>query len=176
NLFTLLIAAREMWKEHRKMATIGESELWMQRCIELAAESAATGGGPFGALVVRGGELLATGVNGVTRLSDPTAHAEVQAIRAACKALADFRLVGCELYASTEPCPMCLAASYWARVDVVYYAATRREAALAGFDDARIYEELALAEEARSLRMLRVGFALAQAPFDVWLGNTARRP
>src|SRR5215471_18065147 len=155
---------------------MSESERWMQRCIELAAESAATGGGPFGALVVRGTELLATGVNGVTRLNDPTAHAEVQAIRAAGAALSDFRLAGCELYASTEPCPMCLAAAYWARVDAVYYAATRREAAVAGFDDARIYEELALAEDARSLRICRVGIAVAQAPFEVWLNNTGRTP
>ena len=155
---------------------MSESERWMQRCIELAAESAATGGGPFGALVVRGAELVATGVNGVTRLCDPTAHAEVQAIRAACAALADFRLAGCELYASTEPCPMCLAAAYWARVDAVYYAATRSEAALAGFDDARIYEELALAEDARSLRICRVAIVLAQAPFEVWLSNTGRTP
>jgi len=153
-----------------------ESERWMQRCIELAAESAATGGGPFGALVVRGTELVAMGVNGVTRLNDPTAHAEVQAIRTACAALCDFRLAGCELYTSTEPCPMCLAAAYWARVDAVYYAATRSEAALAGFDDARIYEELALAEDARSLRICRGGIAGAQAPFEVWLNNAGRTP
>jgi guanine deaminase len=158
------------------MPIMSESELWMQRCIELAAESAASGGGPFGALVVRGSELVATGVNGVTRLCDPTAHAEVQAIRAACTALSDFRLAGCELYASTEPCPMCLAAAYWARVDAVYYAATRQEAALAGFDDARIYEELALAEEARSLRTCRIGLALATAPFDAWRDNPGRQP
>jgi tRNA(Arg) A34 adenosine deaminase TadA len=155
---------------------MSESERWMERCIELASESAVTGGGPFGALVVRGTELVATGVNGVTRLCDPTAHAEVQAIRAACAALADFRLAGCELYASTEPCPMCLAAAYWARVDAVYYASTRREAALAGFDDARIYEEIALAEDARSLRIRRVAVTLAQGPFEVWLNNAGRTP
>lgn len=155
---------------------MSESERWMERCIELASESAATGGGPFGALIVRGTELVAMGVNGVTRLCDPTAHAEMQAIRAACAALADFRLAGCELYASTEPCPMCLGAAYWARVDAVYYAATRREAALAGFDDVRIYEELALAEDARSLPIRRIAVALAQGPFDVWRSNAGRTP
>jgi guanine deaminase len=148
----------------------------MRRCIDLAAESAASGGGPFGALVVRDGKILATGANGVTSQNDPTAHAEVQAIRAACAAVKDFRLAGCELYASAEPCPMCFAAAYWARVDCVYYAATRRDAALAGFDDARIYDEIGLAEDARSLPFRRVLGAEGIRPFEIWQTNPARQP
>jgi tRNA(Arg) A34 adenosine deaminase TadA len=155
---------------------MSDLEVWMHRCIDLAAESAASGGGPFGALLVRNGEILATGTNGVTSLNDPTAHAEVQAIRAACAAIGDFRLGGCELYASAEPCPMCFAAAYWARVDRVYYAATRRDAALAGFDDARIYDELAVAEERRSLPFQQILGTEGRRPFDIWRNNADRRP
>ena len=114
------------------------------------------GEGPSARSWYAGGKLIATGANGVTAQNDPTAHAEVQAIRAACTALGDYRLNGCELYASTEPCPMCLAASYWARVDAIYYAATRSDAALAGFDDSLIYDEIALAEGDRSIPFRRV--------------------
>jgi len=151
-----------------------EQSRWMQHCIDLAAESAASGGGPFGALVVKDGVLVATGANGVTSLNDPTAHAEVQAIRAACTALADYRLTGCELYASTEPCPMCLAASYWARVDRVYYAATRFDAAEAGFDDSLIYDEIGLAHDARSLPFQRILGPEGLAPFVAWQNNTGK--
>jgi tRNA(Arg) A34 adenosine deaminase TadA len=154
---------------------MSEHDAWMQQCIDLAKESATRGGGPFGALVVRGGKLIATGANGVTAQNDPTAHAEVQAIRAACTALGDYRLSGCELYASTEPCPMCLAASYWARVDAIYYAATRSDAALAGFDDSLIYDEIALAEGDRSIPFRRVLGSRGSAPFDVWRNNPGRQ-
>jgi tRNA(Arg) A34 adenosine deaminase TadA len=149
---------------------------WMKMCIELATKSAQTGGGPFGSLVVRGDALVATGTNGVTLQNDPTAHAEVQAIRAACKSLGDFRLAGCELYASAEPCPMCMAASYWSRVDAVYYAASRTDAARAGFDDARIYDEIGLSHESRSLKVSRLLGELGNAPFDAWGANAGKIP
>jgi len=148
----------------------------MEMCIDLASKNVATGGGPFGALVVRGGELIATGTNVVTSQNDPTAHAEVQAIRAACRAVGDFRLTGYELYASAEPCPMCLAASYWSRVDAVYYAACRQDAARAGFDDERLYEEMALAHDARSIRVERLLGDQGNLPFDAWRAHASKIP
>ena len=124
----------------------------LQRAIELAAIGMAQGhGGPFGALVVRGEEVLAEGFNQVTGSHDPTAHAEVGAIRAACKALGTFSLSGCEIYSSCEPCPMCLSAIYWARLDRLYFAATRIDAAEIGFDDAFLYTEIALEPAERRL-------------------------
>jgi guanine deaminase len=117
----------------------------LHRAIELAGIGMAQGhGGPFGALVVRGDEVLAEGCNQVTGSHDPTAHAEVCAIRTACKALGSFSLNGCEIYSSCEPCPMCLSAIYWARLDRLYYAATRTDAAEIGFDDAFLYTEIGL--------------------------------
>ena len=124
----------------------------MRRAIDLAIENVRSGrGGPFGALVVKDGQLVATGVNLVTATSDPTAHAEVMAIRAACQALGSHQLAGCEVYTSCEPCPMCLGALYWARPEAYYFACTRTQAAEAGFDDEFIYEELALPPDERSL-------------------------
>jgi guanine deaminase len=124
----------------------------MRRAIELAVENVRSGrGGPFGALVVKGGKVIASGVNLVTSSNDPTAHAEVVAIRAACQTLGSFQLDGCEIYTSCEPCPMCLAAIYWARPSAYYFACSREHAAEAGFDDKRIYEELALAPGQRSI-------------------------
>ncbi len=124
----------------------------LQRAIELAGIGMAQGhGGPFGALVVRGDEVLAEGFNQVTGSHDPTAHAEVGAIRAACKALGTFSLSGCEIYSSCEPCPMCLSAIYWARLDKLYFAATRSDAAEIGFDDAFLYTEIALEPAQRRL-------------------------
>src|SRR6266567_139029 len=116
---------------------------FMQRALDLAIENVnARRGGPFGAVVVRGGAILAEGTNLVTSTLDPTAHAEITAIRAACRVLQSFQLTGCEIYTTCEPCPMCLGAIYWARPDRVYYAGTREDAAAAGFDDALIYDEL----------------------------------
>ena len=127
-------------------------ERFMRRAIELATENARSGrGGPFGAVVVRGGEVIAEGTNQVTAGNDPTAHAEVLAIRRACAELGTFHLGGCEIYASCEPCPMCLGAIYWARLDRLWFGAGRRDAAAAGFSDELIYDELGLAPEARSL-------------------------
>jgi len=124
----------------------GESQSFLERAIALAVANARNSdGGPFAALVVKDGRVIAEGVNLVTSANDPTAHAEVVAIRAACRALGHFQLEGCEIYSSCEPCPMCLGAIYWARPARVYYAATAADASQAGFDDSFIYRQIALA-------------------------------
>ena len=144
-------------------------EAFLREAIDLAAENVRAGrGGPFAALVVRGGEAIARGTNRVTTQHDPTAHAEIEAIRAACAALGDFRLHGCVLYASCEPCPMCLGAIYWARLDRVVYAGTREDAAAAGFDDALIYEELTRPPEARHIPMTSLLRDEGRRPFRAW--------
>lgn len=114
----------------------------MQRAIELSINSVRNGGGPFGAVITREGEIIAEGSNGVTIYNDPTAHAEVTAIRKACEKLGTFDLTGCEIYTSCEPCPMCLGAIYWAHLDKIYYANDRKDAADIGFDDDFIYQEI----------------------------------
>nr|WP_315440713.1 nucleoside deaminase [uncultured Prevotella sp.] len=114
----------------------------MQRAIELSINSVRNGGGPFGAVIAREGEIIAEGSNGVTIYNDPTAHAEVTAIRKACEKLGTFDLTGCEIYTSCEPCPMCLGAIYWAHLDKIYYANDRKDAAEIGFDDDFIYQEI----------------------------------
>ena len=117
---------------------------FMQEAIRLSVENVTQGkGGPFGAVVVKDGKIIARGANSVTTLNDPTAHAEVVAIREACKVLGSFQLIGCEIYTSCEPCPMCLGAVYWARPDKLYYANTKQDAAAIDFDDNFIYEEIA---------------------------------
>ncbi|MCW8827508.1 MAG: nucleoside deaminase [Gammaproteobacteria bacterium] len=128
-------------------------EDFLRETIRLADESIANGGGPFGAVVVRGGEIVGRGNNRVTLDNDPTAHAEVRAIRDACRTLGDFQLSGCELYVNCEPCPMCLSAAYWARLDAVWYAAEATDAAAVGFDDALIREELQRPPAERRLPM-----------------------
>jgi tRNA(Arg) A34 adenosine deaminase TadA len=117
--------------------------IFMQQAIDLATANVTSGkGGPFGCVIVRNGEVIATGANCVTGLNDPTAHAEVTAIRAACQKLNSFQLTECEVYTSCEPCPMCMAALYWARVAAVYYGNTAADAASIGFDDDFLYQEL----------------------------------
>jgi guanine deaminase len=154
-----------------------ERARFMKRALELAAENASSGrGGPFGTVIVRDDNIIAEGTNLVTYTNDPTAHAEVVAIRRACAALATFHLTGCELYTSCEPCPMCLAAIYWARPAEIYYCATQTEAALAGFDDSFIYREICLAPDARQIPMQRLLPAEANGPFDVWRSNASRIP
>jgi guanine deaminase len=141
----------------------------MRLALDLALDNVRSGsGGPFGAVVVRGDEVLATGANGVVAGNDPTAHAEIAAMRAACAKLGSFQLEGCELYASCEPCPMCLGAIYWARPRAVFYAATRHDAAAAGFDDAFVYEQIAMAPQERALPMRFVEHPGAHAPFAAW--------
>ena len=133
-------------------------------------------GGPFGAVVARDGIIVARGWNAVTSSLDPTAHAEVVAIRRACRRLGTFSLAGCVLYASCEPCPMCLAAAYWARLDRLVYAATREDAAVAGFDDAFIYDQVPRAPETRSLPTTRLLRPEAVVVFDEWLAKADRVP
>lgn len=124
----------------------------MRKAIELSIQNAARGGGPFGAVIAKDGEIIATGVNRVTLDCDPTAHAEISAIRSAAKILGAFDLSGYELYTSCEPCPMCLGAIYWAHLDKIYYGNNKHDAAAIGFDDAFIYEELDLSSANRKLQ------------------------
>lgn len=151
-------------------------EKFLNRAIELAAESVSAGGGPFGAIVVLDGREIAQGVNGVTRQLDPTAHAEIVAVRKACQALRSFSLPGAIVYSSCEPCPMCLAALYWSRVQSIVYAATRDQAAQAGFDDAMIYQEISLPDAKRSLSTRRLALPNALKPFEQWELKNDRVP
>lgn len=144
------------------------NERFLLETIRMADESIAEGGGPFAALVVRRGEILGRGNNRVTLDNDPTAHAEIQAIRDACTNLGDFQLDGCELYVNCEPCPMCLAAAYWARLDVIYYAASAADAAEAGFDDVLIRDELLHEPVERRLPMHQALRAQALVTFARW--------
>ena len=143
-------------------------EAFMREAIKLSAESVRSGGGPFGAVIVRDGEIIARGENRVTVCNDPTAHAEVSAIREAAARLGTYDLSGCELYSSCEPCPMCLGAIYWARLDKLYYAGTRADAANVGFDDAHIYEELPLEPSQRELPTETLLREEAQRVFEAW--------
>lgn len=141
----------------------------MKTAIDLSVKNVAEGGGPFGAVIAKDGKIVATGVNRVTADHDPTAHAEVSAIRAAAKALGTFDLSGCEIYTSCEPCPMCLGAIYWAHLDRMYYGNTKTDAAKAGFDDAFIYKELDLDPQKRSLRSEMMMHDEALEAFDDWM-------
>ena len=144
-------------------------ERHLERAVQLSLDKMRAGaGGPFGAVVARGAEQIAEGWNQVTSANDPTAHAEIVAIRRAAAALGTFDLSGCTLYASTEPCPMCLAAAYWARVDSIVFANRRDAATAAGFDDARIYRELALDSEARALPLVHRPRDAAAAALREW--------
>jgi guanine deaminase len=149
-------------------------EAWLNRAIELAVDNVADGGGPFGALIVRDGQLVAEGQNRVTRDLDPTAHAEVVAIRAACRAIGDFSLAGTVLYTSCEPCPLCLSAALWARVDRVVFAADRHDAARGGFDDREFYELFSKPREEWHLPIDSLRVEASPAPFDAWLAHEAR--
>ena len=146
----------------------------MQRAIELAIENVRRGGGPFGAVVAKDGRILAEGENRVTSANDPTAHAEIVAIREACHTLGHFQLDGCELYTSCQPCPMCLGAIYWARPARVFYAATERDAAAAGFDDSFIYRELALPIHERRIPMVQLMREESLQAFEMWKNTPGR--
>lgn len=147
---------------------------WLGRAIDLAVDNVAEGGGPFGAVIVRDDRLVSTGQNRVTRDLDPTAHAEVEAIRSACRAIGDFSLAGMTLYTSCEPCPLCVSASLWARLDRVVYAADREDAARGGFDDREFYELFARDRATWPTRIEEARPEHASAPFDAWLADTAR--
>ncbi|MFC6999303.1 nucleoside deaminase [Rufibacter roseus] len=143
---------------------------FMREAIKLSIDKMKEGkGGPFGAVVVKNGEIIARGFNNVTSSNDPTAHAEVDAIRKACQALGTFQLTGCELYTSCEPCPMCLGAIYWARPDKVYYGNTKADAAAIGFDDAFIYEELEKPLDQRTLPLQQMLREEALEGFREWV-------
>ncbi|GAC1418782.1 MAG: nucleoside deaminase [Acidobacteriaceae bacterium] len=148
---------------------------FMRKAIALATENVTSGrGGPFGAVVARGDEVIATGVNLVTATNDPTAHAEVSAIRAACQALGSFQLNGCQVYTSCEPCPMCLSAIFWARCDHIFYGNTAGDAADAGFDDSALYAEVAKPHEARTLPITRLLGDTALESFQAWKQQSGR--
>ena len=145
---------------------------FLRRAIALATENvAACAGGPFAAVVVRDGKIVGEGVNSVTASHDPTAHAEVNAMRSAARVLGTFTLAGCQLYTSCEPCPMCLAAAYWARLDAVYYGASTADAARAGFDDAILYEELRKDVSQRKLRAVQLLGDEAWTSFAAWIAS-----
>jgi guanine deaminase len=150
---------------------------FMRRAIDFALQNVRTAkGGPFAALVVKDGELVAKGTNLVTATNDPTAHAEVVAIREACRKLGTFQLSGCDLFTTCEPCPMCLGAIYWARPARVFYASTSADAAAAGFDDAFIYDELKKTPELRKIPMLQMHREESLAIFAAWSQQQDKKP
>ena len=155
---------------------MGLDESWLQQAVDLAVANVSEGGGPFGAVVVHGADLVATGQNRVTRDNDPTAHAEIIAIRAACTARSDFALPGCVLYSSCEPCPMCVAAAMWARVDRIVYAADRADAARGGFDDQDFYELFGRDRSTWPVAVQEIRVPGTVSPFEAWLAEENRTP
>ncbi len=150
---------------------------FMQEAIDLASTKMREGeGGPFGAVIVRAGAVIARGFNRVTSSLDPTAHAEIDAIRKACQFLNDFRLTGCEIFVNCEPCPMCLAALYWAGIQKITYAATRRDAATIGFADEEIYEEISKGLAERRLPMIQLMRQEALSTFAAWEAYEGKIP
>ncbi len=148
---------------------------WIGMAIELAVNNVLSGhGGPFGAVVVRDGTLISEGTNVVTTQNDPTAHAEIVAIRRACEVLGTFELRDCVIYTSCEPCPMCLGAIYWARMEAVYFAATHQDASKSGFDDSFIYEEMVRPIAARKLKMIQVPLQGSNRSFEAWKAQPNR--
>lgn len=157
--------------------TLSDHQFFMHEAAELARENILQGrGGPFGAVVVREGKIVGRGTNLVTSTNDPTAHAEVTAIRHACQELKTFTLAGCEIYTSCEPCPMCLAAIYWARLDQIFFANTRHDAARIGFDDNHLYHEMTLALDQRSTPITLIASPSAASTFDLWDAKTDKVP
>ena len=141
---------------------------FMKRAIELSIKSVNTGGGPFGCVIVKDGKIVAEGSNKVTSTNDPTAHGEIVAIRDACKKLNDFNLQGSELYSTCEPCPMCLSAIYWARINKIYYANTREDARKIDFDDSFIYSEIKKNIDERKIKMTQIMRDEALKAFELW--------
>ena len=152
-----------------------EKQEFMRRAIQLSLESVKHGGGPFGAVIVKEGKIIAEAANRVTLDNDPTAHAEVNAIRQAARSLGRFDLSGCDIYTSCEPCPMCLGAIYWAHLDHIYYGCNRRDAADAGFDDEFIYVELSLAPAERQKMMEVLLPDESLAAFRMWKEKKDKR-
>lgn len=160
-----------MRPERRPM--IDGNPIFMRKAIALATENVVSGaGGPFGAVVVRDDKIVAIGVNQVTSTNDPTAHAEVVAIRAACTAIGDFQLTGCVVYTSCEPCPMCLSAIYWSRCEAIFYGNSAADAKAAGFDDSFLYEEVGRPTDQRKIPTNRLLGDEAIASFNAWRAQT----
>ena len=152
-----------------------EQKKFMREAIRLSIENIKNGNaGPFGTIIVKNGEIIASGVNKVTQSNDPTAHAEIVAIRSACETLGTFQLVGCEIYCSCEPCPMCLGAIYWARPDRIYFANTKEDAADINFDDNFIYNELDVSTNQRKLPTIQLLRDEALAAFTQWRESTKK--
>jgi tRNA(Arg) A34 adenosine deaminase TadA len=144
--------------------------VYLRRAVELARQNVLAGtGGPFAAIIVRDGEVIAEAANSVTTANDPTAHGEINAIRKACSKLGTFSLAGCEIYSSCEPCPMCLAAIYWARLGAIYFGSDQNDAAKAGFDDAFLYEEIAKDKASRSIPAVQFMQEEAWEAFAAWI-------
>lgn len=149
---------------------------FLQQAIDLASKNVGHHyGGPYGAIIVKEEKIIASSGNRVTTNIDPTAHAEIMVIRQACQFLGDYKLSNCILYSSCEPCPMCLGAIYWARIEKIFFACTREDAARAGFDDSFIYDEILLPSEKRSIPMLQIDMSNAQQPFDYWKNDQNKR-
>ena len=147
----------------------------IQRCLNLAEKNVESGkGGPFAAIIVKDGEIISEACNSVLNDKDPSAHAEVNAIRLACKKLDDYHLQDCTIYSSCEPCPMCLGAIYWSRVRGLYYGATKKQAADAGFSDDFIYNELEKKKSKRSIPTIKIKLETATVPFEAWLKKLDR--
>jgi guanine deaminase len=152
-----------------------DHQKYLEMAVEMAVKSVhGKQGGPFGAIVVRDGQIIGRGMNSVTRQHDPTAHAEVLAIRDACRYLGHHQLDDCIIYSSCEPCPMCMGAIYWARPKAVYFASTRDDAAAAGFDDSFIYDELAKPYDRRAIGTIRLDIQDRSRPFEIWLESQDR--
>lgn len=152
-----------------------EQQSWMEKAVQLALENVLQShGGPFGAIVVKDGRIVGTGCNEVTATNDPTAHAEVQAIREACRSLNTFQLTDCELYTSCEPCPMCLGAIYWARPKAVYFASTKQDAAKIGFDDQFIYEQIGIPLRERTIPFVQIHPENYLSPFEAWAKSQSK--
>jgi tRNA(Arg) A34 adenosine deaminase TadA len=178
NAYAILCLLSPLGEELSKLnARSAADPEFLRRAIALATENVLSGkGGPFGAVIVRDGRIVGEGANAVTATYDPTAHAEVNAIRAACRSLGRYVLDGCELYSSCEPCPMCLAASYWARLDIVYYGCSAADAAKAGFDDAFLYAEFQKDRQFRSLPVRQMLPEEARASFEAWMASPIKIP
>ncbi|WP_223594519.1 nucleoside deaminase [Neobacillus bataviensis] len=151
-------------------------DMFMRMAVDIAHENVITNsGGPFGAVVVKNGQIIGVGRNQVTAKNDPTAHAEIQAIRAACEFLDSYQLTDCELYTSCEPCPMCFGAIYWSRLKTIYYSCTKEDAAKIGFDDQFIYDQLALQVEKRSIPMICLLPENTYSPFQAWTNSRQKK-
>jgi len=173
DILSLLSPLRE--DQIKLLSTRQANPEFLRRAIALATENVtAARGGPFAAVIVRDGRVVGEGANSVTSTNDPTAHGEINAIRAACKALGAFTLSGCDLYTSCEPCPMCLAAAYWARIDAIYYGCNAADAARAGFDDAHLYAEMGKDHAARAIPSRQLLAGEAWSSFAAWIASPVK--